>query len=43
MVGYDKYTDEELILRLRAGESGIIDYLVGKYKDLVRQKAGLCS
>ena len=39
MVGYDKYTDEELILRLRAGESGIIDYLVGKYKDLVRQKA----
>ena len=39
MGGYDKDTDEELIRRLRAGESGISDYLVGKYKDLVRQKA----
>ncbi len=39
---YDVYkgqTDEELLRRLRDGESGIADYLVEKYKYLVRQKA----
>lgn len=39
MSGYEKLTDEELILRLRSGEEGISDYLVSKYKDLVRKKA----
>lgn len=36
---YDAYTDEELIRRLKAGEGKIADYLVDKYKYLVRQKA----
>lgn len=39
---YDAYKeekDEELLRRLRAGESEIADYLVDKYKYLVRQKA----
>lgn len=37
--GYENYTDEELIVRYRSGEKGISDFLVGKYKDLVRKKA----
>ena len=36
---YSKYSDEELIQRLRAGETGIADYLIEKYKYLVRRKA----
>ena len=32
-------TDEELIRRLRMGETGIIDYLMEKYKNLVRKEA----
>lgn len=36
---YENCSDEELILRLRAGESGISDYLMEKYKELVRRKA----
>lgn len=36
---YDAYTDGELLRRLRSGESEIADYLVDKYKYLVRQKA----
>lgn len=32
-------SDEELILRLRDGEAEIIDYIMEKYKDLVRSKA----
>ena len=36
---YDKMTDEELIGKLRAGRRDVADYLVGKYKGLVRQKA----
>ena len=39
MSHYDDYSDEELISRLRSGESGISDYLMEKYKGLVRQKA----
>lgn len=38
----DEYTrcrDEELLERLRDGESGITDYLMDKYKGLVRNKA----
>lgn len=39
MSQYDNCTDEELIARLRAGERGISDYLMEKYKDLVRKHA----
>lgn len=33
-------TDEELIVRLRDGEKQITDYIMEKYKNLVRSKAG---
>ena len=36
---YEKYSDEELIVHLRDGESAITDYLMDKYKNLVRSKA----
>ena len=39
MEGYKGYSDEELIEKLRAGNAEIIDYIMDKYKDLVRKKA----
>lgn len=36
---FDKTSDEELILRLREGEEAIMDYIMDKYKNLVRSKA----
>lgn len=39
MAQYDAMNDEELIIRLRGGESGIADYLMEKYKGLVKKKA----
>ena len=36
---YSDLSDEELIARYRAGESAIIDYLMEKYKNLVRKRA----
>ena len=36
---YDQYSDEELIVRLREGETEISDYLVEKYKEFVRKMA----
>lgn len=36
---FDNISDEELIARLQAGETSIEDYLMEKYKGLVRQKA----
>lgn len=36
---FDNVSDEELIARLRQGETDIEDYLMEKYKGLVRQKA----
>ncbi len=36
---YKKYTDETLIQRLRDGEKGVSDYLLEKYKSVVRKKA----
>ena len=42
MTEYKKLTDEELIRRLRMGETGIIDYLMEKYKNLVRKEAMQC-
>jgi RNA polymerase sporulation-specific sigma factor len=35
---YENVSDEELIERYRAGEKGIIDYLMVKYKNLVLSK-----
>ncbi|OUO77736.1 RNA polymerase subunit sigma-70 [Blautia sp. An249] len=39
MADYEKCTDEELIRRLRQGETEISDFLMMKYKELVRKKA----
>lgn len=36
---YKEISDEELIVRLRDGETGITDFLMNKYKNLVRSKA----
>lgn len=36
---YDKIPDEQLICRLRNGENEIMDYLMIKYKAMVRRKA----
>ncbi len=36
---YEDMKDEELIVRLRDGESAIMDFIMNKYKNLVRSKA----
>lgn len=36
---YCSFSDEELMMRLRDGEDGIIDFIMNKYKNLVRSKA----
>lgn len=36
---YEKCSDEELIVRQRDGEDAITDYIMDKYKNLVRNKA----
>lgn len=36
---YNNTTDEDLLIRLGAGEDRIIDYIMNKYKNLVRSKA----
>ena len=36
---YENITDEELIDRLRSGDTPIMDYICNKYKKLVRSKA----
>ena len=38
-VQYENESDETLILRLRDGEDRIWDYILDKYKNLVRSKA----
>lgn len=38
MRDYEKYTDEELIVRIRDGENEISDYIITKYKNLVLGK-----
>ena len=35
---YKEYSDEELIVLLRQGEDSIMDFLMNKYKPLVRKK-----
>ncbi|MBQ9513342.1 MAG: RNA polymerase sporulation sigma factor SigH [Lachnospiraceae bacterium] len=37
---YRELTDEALIQRLRDGETSVTDFLMNKYKNLVRKKAG---
>lgn len=39
MIDYKEFSDEELICRLRAGESAIEDYLLEKYKPFVKSKS----
>lgn len=39
MSDYGKMTDEQLICNLRAGEQEITDYIMDKYKFLVKKKA----
>ena len=39
MAKYNRIADEQLIQRLRAGEKEIMDYLMEKYKNLVRKEA----
>lgn len=39
MSNYETMTDEQLIQNLRKGEAGITDYIMDKYKFLVKQKA----
>lgn len=36
---YDGVSDEELILQLRDGDQAVTDYIMNKYKNLVRKKA----
>lgn len=38
MNNYSEYTDEELIKRLHQGENNIMDYILAKYKPLVRKQ-----
>ena len=37
-MNYTTYTDEELIRMLRGGQTDITDFLMEKYKPLVRKK-----
>lgn len=37
---YDAMDDNELIIRQREGDTKVTEYLMDKYKDLVRKKAG---
>ncbi len=39
MSRYDRMTDEQLIKELRAGDGDIMDYIMDKYKTMVRKKA----
>ena len=39
MKKYTEYTDEELVELLRQGDTEVMDYLLEKYKFVVRQKA----
>lgn len=39
MENYEQMTDEQLIAKLRDGDKSIMDYLMEKYKNLVRKEA----
>ena len=36
--GYEKYTDEQLIQQFRDGDDAVMDYILNKYKPLVRKE-----
>ena len=36
---YQQYSDEELMIQLRDGDTGIMEFIMNKYKNLVRSKA----
>lgn len=36
---YESFSDEELLVRLRDGDNRITEYIIEKYKDLVRRKS----
>ena len=38
MTDYEKKTDEELIMDFRGGDTAIMDYLLEKYKPMVKKK-----
>ena len=38
MKDYTQFTDEELIDMLRQGEPDVMDYIIDKYKSMVRKK-----
>lgn len=40
---YEMLKDEELIDRLRDGETQVTDYIMNKYKYLVRKKQSPCT
>lgn len=40
MIDFEKHTDEELILLFQDGEKSVEEYLLNKYKNMVRKKAG---
>ena len=39
MTDYEKKTDEELVMDFRGGDTAIMDYLLEKYKPMVKKKA----
>ena len=39
MSKYETFTDEQLICNLRDGEREIMDYIMEKYKNVVRREA----
>ena len=39
MKDYSGYTDEELLELLNGGQEDVMDYLIDKYKSMVRKKA----
>ena len=39
MANYEQMTDEQLIEKLRKGDRDIMDYIMEKYKNLVRKEA----
>lgn len=39
MKNYGEYKDEELIMMIRGGQHEVVDYLMNKYKNLVRSRA----
>ena len=43
MPEFKNMTDEQLIRRLRAGDKAVMDYIMEKYKNLVRKEGMPCT